>query len=77
MSELCKYCGQKYNDLRSLVRNSCPHNPNGRHHEPYEGRIDGDFTCKFCGRSFRDIRSMVLNSCLKNPTRGGKHAPAR
>ena len=36
MSELCRYCGQKYNDARSLLANSCLHNPNGRHHEPYE-----------------------------------------
>ena len=39
MSEYCKYCGQKYNDLRSLVLNSCLHNPNGRKHEPYEGGL--------------------------------------
>lgn len=27
MSEYCKYCGQKYNDARSLLANSCLRNP--------------------------------------------------
>ena len=30
MSEYCKYCGQKYNDARSLLTNSCLHHSDGR-----------------------------------------------
>ena len=35
MSELCRYCGQKYHDLRTMVLNSCPRNPTrGGKHSP-------------------------------------------
>ena len=30
----CKYCGIKYNNLQTLVKNTCPKNPIGKYHSP-------------------------------------------
>ena len=75
MSELCKYCGQRYNDARSLLLNSCAHHPDGRgKHALFEGDKEGPFYCVHCGMKYNDLRSLVLNSCQHNPN-GRHHEP--
>ena len=75
MSELCKYCGQKYNDARSLLANSCLRHPDGRgKHALFEGDKEGPFFCVHCGQKYNDLRSLLLNSCMHNPD--GRHHEA-
>ena len=66
----CKYCGQSFPSVQSLVQNLCLKNPAGKSGQPhvlYEGSEKTQYTCKFCGQRFSSIQSLVQNWCIKNP----------
>lgn len=77
----CKYCGQRFNSVRSLTSLMCvrhPDGPNKGKHALYEGSIKQRYTCRFCGQQFNSIQSMTAFVCLRHPNgpNKGKHEPA-
>lgn len=71
----CKWCGNSYPSVKSLVNFLCTVNPNGKHHELYEGGEKAKYECKWCGYSNSSFKSLVNFSCTKNPN-GKHHEPA-
>lgn len=63
---LCKHCGAKMSTISGLTTNSCSRNPNGRHHELYEGGEKSKYTCKHCGTTNSTFSGLVTNSCSHN-----------
>lgn len=54
----CEYCGQKYTNVQSLTKTSCPRHPDGTNrgnHKLYEGSEKSQYVCKYCGRTFTSI----------------------
>ncbi|MBD5399424.1 MAG: hypothetical protein HDR57_02145 [Treponema sp.] len=72
----CKWCGDYHSSIRSLTSNRCHKNPNGEHHEPYEGGEKPKYYCKWCGDYYSSIKSLTSNRCRKNPN-NDYHEPER
>lgn len=77
----CEYCGQEFNNVRSLTASSCPRHPDdpGRgKHKLYEGSEKAKYTCRYCGQQFTSIRVMTAAACHRHPDGPGrgKHSPA-
>lgn len=62
MSELCKYCGQKYNDARSLLANSCSHHPEGRDESAFheDDQCDDKNDDQGLGEAHEEFRRKVI-----------------
>jgi DNA-directed RNA polymerase subunit RPC12/RpoP len=71
----CKWCGSSNSSVSSLTGGSCSRNPDGRHHELYEGSEKSQYTCKYCGTKNSSISSLTGGSCSRNPD-GKHHVPA-
>ncbi|UTC45006.1 hypothetical protein E4N66_06775 [Treponema sp. OMZ 857] len=70
----CKWCGINYSSVSGLTSCSCSRNPEGKHHELYEGAEKSQYTCKFCGAKYSSLSSLTSGSCSKSPYK--KHHPA-
>ena len=70
----CKWCGINYSSVSGLTSCSCSRNPEGKHHELYEGAEKNQYTCKFCGAKYSSLSSLTSGSCSKSPYK--KHHPA-
>ena len=62
MSEYCKCCGQKYNDARSLLANSCSHHPEGRDESAFheDDQCDDKNDDQGLGEAHEEFRRKVI-----------------
>ena len=72
MAFYCKYCGQKYDDIKLLLNHSCAKSPTKKH-VVYEGNYTNPFICKHCGQKYEDIKLLLNHSCAKSPSK--RHEP--
>ena len=70
----CKWCGNKYSSVSTLVNGACPKSPRKKH-ELYEGTEKSKYTCKYCGNKYSSLSTLVNGACPKSPTK--KHQPAQ
>lgn len=68
MAFYCKYCGEKYDNIKPMLNHSCAKSPTKKH-VAYEGNNTDPFICKHCGRSYDDPKYMLTCSCSKSPTK--------
>ena len=69
----CKWCGNKYSSVQTLVNGMCPKSPTKKH-ELYEGSEKSQYTCKYCGNKYSSLQTLTNGMCSKSPTK--KHQPA-
>lgn len=71
---LCKLCGQKYQNAKTLLRNVYPHN-NGGSHVLFEGKEADNYICENCGASYSSLKDLTRNRCPHEE--GMCHVPYR
>jgi uncharacterized protein YgiM (DUF1202 family) len=72
----CENCGKKYTNVKDLLSNSCPQNPNGVYkgtHSLYQGSEKLKYFCKYCGKSYSNLFDLCNNTCTGQK---GHHRPA-
>lgn len=71
---LCRLCGARYSDAKTLLRNTCPRNHGGKH-VLFEGEAADKFICENCGITYSSLKDLTRNTC---PHRNGAaHVPYR
>lgn len=73
-SAMCKLCGQKYPDAKTLLRNRCPHNDGGKH-VLFEGEAADKYICENCGMTYTSLKDLTRNTCPHE--NGAAHVPYR
>lgn len=72
----CKLCGQKYPDAKTLLRNRCPHNEDGKgKHVLFEGAEADKYICENCGMTYTSLKDLTRNTCPHG--NGAAHVPYR
>ena len=77
---LCKRCGAKYPDAKTLLRNRCPHSFAAKgNHVLFEGEEADKYICENCGMAYASLKDLTRNTCphgtellpVHSPYRGG------
>ena len=77
-SVYCKYCGAKYPDAKTLLKNRCPHIFAGKgKHVLFEGEEASKYICENCGTVFSSLKDLTRNTCPHKTELVPVHVPYR